>query len=380
LRAATGEAARPTLAARAAAPMCAIAACRSAEVIGGLSQTACLVRRESGVLPVLSPGMQPMKQLLIAAGLVVLAATAPAADFDLQGHRGTRGNAPENTLAAFEKALAIGVTTLEMDAAITADGVVVVSHDPALNPALTRDAQGQWLKGRGPLIRSLTLAQLQSYDVGRTDPASEYGRQFSSQQPSDGERLPTLASVFARVKALGADTVRFDIETKISPLAPEETLAPEPFVRALLAVIREAGMTKRVMIQSFDWRTLKLVQQIEPGMATVYLTIRTRGTDNLVDGSWTGGLLLRDHASPGHMVKAAGGTVWAPNQGSLTREDLKSAQQLGLMVIPWTVNDPQVADRLIEWGVDGIISDYPDRIRAAMARRGLPLPPPIPAR
>ena len=186
--------------------------------------------------------------------------------------------------------------------------------------------------------------------------------------------------MFARVKALGADNVRFDIETKITPTAPDDTLAPEPFVRALLAVIREAGMTKRVMIQSFDWRTLKLVQQLEPGMQTVYLTIRTRNSDNLADGTWTGGMLLRDHASPGHMVKAAGGSIWSPNQGSLTRDDLKSAQQLGLKVIPWTVNDPAVADRLIEWGVDGIISDYPDRIREVMAKRGMPLPPPVPTR
>jgi glycerophosphoryl diester phosphodiesterase len=322
-----------------------------------------------------------MRTFLIGAALLASALAAAAAEFDLQGHRGTRGNAPENTLAAFEKALAIGVTTLEMDAAITADGVVVVSHDPALTPAITRDASGQWLNGsRGPLIRSLTLAQLQTYDVGRIDPASDYARQFPTQQPKDGERLPTLASVFARVKALGADHVRFDIETKITPTAPEETLAPEPFVRALLAVIREAGMTRRVMIQSFDFRTLKLVQQLEPGMDTVYLTIRTRTADNLADVAWTGGLQLRDFASPGHLVKAAGGSIWAPNQGSLTREDLKAAQQLGLKVIPWTVNDPAVAERLLEWGVDGIISDYPDRMRPLMEKRGLALPPPVAAR
>ena len=320
-----------------------------------------------------------MRIPLIGASLLAFAAAVSAAPaFDLQGHRGARGSAPENTLVAFEKALAIGVTTLEMDVAVTADGVVVVSHDPALNPAITRDAGGQWLKGPGPLIRNLTLAQLQAYDVGRIDPASAYGKQFATQEAKDGERLPTLAAVFERVKALGADHVRFGIETKIKPTAPDETLAPEPFVRALLAVIRDAGMTRRVMIQSFDWRTLKLVQELEPGLPTVYLTVRSSTSDNLADGSWTAGLRLRDHASPGHMVKAAGGTVWAPNQGSLTREDLKTAQQLGLKVIPWTVNDPAVAERLIEWGVDGIISDYPDRIREVMARRGLPLPPQVP--
>src|SRR5512137_2932121 len=87
--------------------------------------------------------------------------------FDLQGHRGARGLEPENTVAAFERALAIGVTTLEMDAAITADGIVVVSHDPALNPAITRDGEGRWLRARGPLIKSMTLAELEAFDVGR---------------------------------------------------------------------------------------------------------------------------------------------------------------------------------------------------------------------
>jgi len=261
-----------------------------------------------------------------------------------------------------------------MDAAITADGIVVVSHDPALMPAITRDAQGRWLSGVGPLIRALTLAQLQTYDVGRTDPSSAYGRSLPEQQARDGERRPTLAAVFALVKEVGADSVRFDIETKVFPNRPDDTLAPEPFVRALLAAIRQAGMTRRVMIQSFDWRTLRLVHELEPTMETVYLTTRGRGFDNLDGGAWTDGRLLRDFASVGHMVKAAGGTTWAPNYNNLTLDALKSAQQLGLKVIPWTANDPGDIDRLIGWGVDGIISDYPNRVREAMAKRAMPLP------
>ncbi len=314
-----------------------------------------------------------LRAVTLLCGATLLGATAQA--FDLQGHRGTRGLEPENTLAAFRRALEIGVTTLEMDGAITADGVVVVSHDPALMPALTRDADGRWLAATGPLIKSLTFAQLQAYDVGRVDPSSAYARQFPEQQARDGERRPKLAAVFALVRELGADSVRFDIETKVFPNRPDETLAPEPFVRALLAVIREAGMTSRVMIQSFDWRTLKVVQQLEPGMETVYLTTRGRGLDNLDGGAWTGGMLLRDYPSVGHMVKAAGGTTWSPSFGGLSADAVKGAQQLGLKVIPWTVNDAADIDRLIGWGVDGIISDYPNRVREVMSRRGMPLPP-----
>ncbi|MEO8124117.1 MAG: glycerophosphodiester phosphodiesterase [Burkholderiales bacterium] len=319
-----------------------------------------------------------MRALRLAAMILCTMASITVHAFDLQGHRGARGLAPENTLAAFERALAIGVTTLEMDAAVTADGVVVVSHDPALNPAITRDANGRWLAVRGAPIHTLTLAEVQGYDVGRIDPANAYARQFPDQVARDGERIPTLAAVFAKVKVLGADKVRFDIETKIDPTRPDETLAPEPFVKALLAAIADAGVTDRVMIQSFDWRTLAIVQRLAPGMPTVYLTARGTRFDTLTDGTWTGGRLLADYPSVAHMVKAAGGTIWSPQYGAITERDVTGAHALGLQVIPWTVNDASDAERLIGWGVDGLISDRPDRMREAMQRRGIALPAPVP--
>ena len=309
------------------------------------------------------------------------AQTQPAvpAAFDMQSHRGGRGLWPENTLVAFGNALRMGTTTLEMDTAITADGVVVISHDPALNPAYTRDATGQFLKERGPLIKSLTYAQLQTYDVGRLNPEHKYAQDFASQKPTDGTRVPTLDAVFKLVKALGADAVQFDIETKITPTQPDETLAPEPFVDALLAVIRAHGMVPRVMVQSFDWRTLELLHRKEPGLRTVYLSIESNGMHTLRDGSWNAGHKLADHGgSVPRLVRAsarqAPGVVWSPNFRNLTPELLKEAHSLGLKVIPWTVNQVSDMDRLIGWGVDGLISDYPDRLRQAMAARGIPLP------
>lgn len=298
----------------------------------------------------------------------------PAFAFDLQAHRGGRGLRPENTLAAFRNALEMGVTTLEMDIAITADGVPVVSHEPALHPALTRDPSGKWIQSPGPLIRTLTLAQLKAYDIGRVDPASPYARQFPQQVPQDGQRFPTLAEVFQLVRDYGADEVRFDMETKVFPNRPEATLGPDAFVQTLLPVIRAAGMGQRVMVQSFDWRTLQRIHQLEPGMDTVYLTIETRNNNNVRDPNWTAGMLWRDHASTAHMVTASGGTIWSPEYRNLDQAAVKAAQQLGLKVIPWTVNEAADMDRLIAWGVDGIISDYPDRLREAMHRAGLALP------
>ena len=312
--------------------------------------------------------------VLVAIAWLGLALAGAADAFDLQAHRGGRGLRPENTLAAFENALRMGVTTLELDIAITADGVAVISHEPALYPGTTRDPEGRWLKEPGPLVRSLTLAQLQRYDVGRLNPELAYGQPFAGQQAQDGQRIPTLASLFALVKQLGANDVQFDIETKIFPNRPNDTLPPEEFVKTLLAAIREAGMTERVMIQSFDWRTLQLVQRLQPGMRTVYLTIQSRNTNNVEDPSWTAGRLLRDYPSVADMVKAAGGPIWSPNFNNIDAAAVKRAHEIGLLIVPWTVNDPADMRRLIDWGVDGIISDYPDRLREAMRERGLALP------
>lgn len=314
-----------------------------------------------------------LRTMLCAFGLLALTGCSTLA-FDAQGHRGARGLAPENTLPAFERALDIGVNTLELDIGVTADGVVVVAHDPYLNPAITRDASGRWLAGKGPTLKSLTLAQLQAYDVGRINPDTPYGKTFSTQAPRDGTRVPTLAALFALVKDRGINDVRFNIETKINPTQPDETVNPEQMVRALLNVVREAGMVKRVSIQSFDWRTLQIVQGFEPTIPTVYLSIQTANTDNIRDGAWTAGFRIAEHGSVPKMVKAAGGAVWSPNGGAVTEALVKEAQGIGLKVVPWTINNPADMERLLGWGVDGLITDYPDRLRDVMQKRGMPLP------
>jgi glycerophosphoryl diester phosphodiesterase len=318
----------------------------------------------------------PFRPAFLAAALLLLGATAHA--LDLQGHRGARGLAPENTLPAFEKALAIGVDTLELDIGVSADGVVVVSHDVALNPAITRDAAGAWLGGAAPLIRSLTLQQLQAYDVGRVRPDSSYGRGFPQQQPRDGTRIPTLAAVFDLAVAKGAP-VRFSIETKIDANRPDDTVSPEAMATALLKVIADAGMAERVSIQSFDWRTLRLVKDKAPAIPTVCLTARTQSVDSTADPRWTAGLRLADHGnSVPQLAKVAGCATWSPNAGALTPELLKQAQDAGLKVVPWTVNAPADMDRLIGWGIDGLITDYPDRAREVMKARWMELPAAFP--
>ncbi len=308
-----------------------------------------------------------------------------ATRFDLQAHRGGRALAPENTLTAFANAMAIGVTTLELDVGVSQDGVVVVSHDRHLNPDIIRDASGAHLTDRGPLIGALTFAELQRFDAGRIKPGSVYEKSFPQQKGVDGERIPALKALFDLAEKRGARDLRFNIETKISPNAASDTLPPAPFVRALISEIRNAGLASRATIQSFDWRTLQIAQKEAPEIVTVYLSSRQGAGDTVQLGkpgasAWLAGFDVDDYAgSVARAVIAAGGTVWSPNYRDVTESLVRDAQSLGVKVVPWTVNDEADLVRLLGWKVDGLITDYPDKLRALMKARGMNLPAQYPA-
>ncbi len=313
------------------------------------------------------------------SALLLWAACSSVQALDLQGHRGARGLAPENTLPGFALALGIGVTTLELDIAITRDDVLVIHHDRSLNPDITRRADGRFVDARGPLIRSLGWVELQRFDVGRLKPDTAYAKNHPQQQAIDGARIPRLADLFALVRRSGNEQVRLAIETKLSPDKPDETVVPDVFARAVIAAIREAGMAKRSSVLSFDWRTLAVVQKEAPEIGTVYLSSQQSAFDNIgadkAEGSaWTNGMRLQDHGSVAKMVHAAGGRSWSAFHGDLDAAKVKAAQALGLQVLAWTVNSPADISSVLDLGVDGIVSDRPDLVREEMQRRGLPLP------
>jgi glycerophosphoryl diester phosphodiesterase len=304
--------------------------------------------------------------------------------FDLQGHRGARGLWPENTLAGFARAMELGVSALELDCAVTRDGVVVVSHDPELNPDCTRDARGLFLATAGPPIFTLTYAQLQSYDVGRLRPGGAYAARFPHQQPVDGERIPRLADVLTLVRTRGRARVRVAIEVKTFPEQPELTPAPEPFVQALRLDVERTGTAALVAILAFDWRVLSAAQRLMPQVATAALSEQQPGEDTVRIGSphpspWLGGL------DPEHfggsivrLVNATGAGSWGPDYLDLDALLVEQAHALGLRVVPWTVNEPADMERLLAFNVDGMITDRPDVLRALLERRGMPVPPRLP--
>lgn len=287
----------------------------------------------------------------IDAGLRLRGLADPFRRFDLQGHRGARALYPENTLEGFRAALRLGLGALELDIGVTGDGVPVAHHDPALNPGRTRGPDGAWLAGRPPLLRDLPYAELAAYDVGRARPGSVEALRFRACAALDGARVPTLKAVLRL-----APPPRLTIELKLFPDRPGWTVPPEEMVDRVLAAVDLAGAAGRVTLQSFDWRAVRYLGRIRPEIARAYLTAQATEAARAL---WWG---TRASSLPvPRAVAAEGGGTWSPAHARLTRDEVREAQALGLRVVPWTVNRAADMRRLIGWGVDGLITDRPDR-------------------
>lgn len=286
------------------------------------------------------------------------------------GHRGAAGLTPENTLSAFIKACEIGVDAVELDVLLTADRKIVVHHDYTLKPEITRTPDGQWLSRTSPPIKDLNLAQLKTYDVGRLKPNTRYSSRYPEQKPVDGERIPTLREVISLLKTNCDRATRLWIEIKTNPEKPDLTPAPETVADAVVQIIKQQKFSARVYILSFDWRALVHVQKIASEIPTVYLSLVGRSLNNIKPGQpgaspWMAGIDIDDFSgSIPHAVKASGGRFWAPYYKHLTYDRLNEAHDLGLQIFVWTPDEPSAMVRLIEMGVDGIITNRPDILKS----------------
>jgi glycerophosphoryl diester phosphodiesterase len=325
------------------------------------------------------PDMAILRCCAIAVAVLMLGAGGEVMAFDIEAHRGGRALFPENTLPSFANALSMGVNTLELDIGVTRDRAVVVSHERKLNPDLARGPDGAYVGPPGTPFVQLRLDEVKQYDVGRIRPGSLYAAQFPDQHAVPGTRIPKLTEVFDLVRRSGDDAVRFNIETKIDPNHPDESPDPQRFVSALLDLAQSEKMSDRIMVQSFDWRTLQLVQKQAPGIPTVYLTQQKgNGATIALDKAteWTAGF---DPSGYGHSlprtIKAAGGAIWSPYFRDVDADVISESHRLGLKVVVWTVNTPDDIAAMIDIGVDGIISDHPDILRKVAGEKGIALPP-----
>lgn len=311
--------------------------------------------------------------------LVLLAVSlALANDIQIIGHRGAAGLMPENTLSGFKKAMEIGVDAIEVDVHLTSDNVLIVTHDYRLNPAMTRDAQGNWVKAR-PLVKDLTLAKVQSYDVGKLKPLTEYAQRYPKRKSVEGERIPTLRDVIKLVKSTN-EKINLFIEPKTTPLKPEESSSPEVLASAITKILEEERFRGRVRIISFDWRSLRYIKKIMPEVHTAHVTRAKIGRDTIQKkkrgaSPWMAGFDIDDFDSIPQAIKAAGGECWASNYihasghgRGMTSKLVKKAHASGLEVFVWTVNTKSDMKRMIKRGVDGIITDRPDILRSIIKK------------
>jgi glycerophosphoryl diester phosphodiesterase len=277
--------------------------------------------------------------------------TEPGYDFDLQGHRGARGLLPENSIPSFLRAVDLGVDTIEFDVVVTAGRRVLVSHEPWFHHHISTRPDGSAVTAEEATdlnIYRMTLEEISRYDVGIRGHVN-----FPDQQPVAATK-PLMADAIQAIKAhvaeRGLDPVRYNIETKSRPewygvMVPE----PDDFARLLYDELAGLGVLDRVLIQSFDVNTLIAMQQIDPALPLVLLVDNDLTLQNNLD-------LLGFVPS-----------VYSPNYRLVTPALVEEAHEQGMKVIPWTINQTEEMRRLLVMGVDGIITDYPDR--AAVLRR-----------
>jgi glycerophosphoryl diester phosphodiesterase len=312
---------------------------------------------------------------------------ASQAPFNLQGHRGARGLKPENTLPSFEVALDFGVTSIETDVHLTRDGVPILSHEPCVSELLCYPLPGSTSPApeSRPLLSSLDLAQCRDYRADRNPcplrfpeqnaQAAPAAKLFAEQSGIDPYTLPTLAELIAFIAAyagdLGAQAGKsaaqrakaaralLDLELKRVPFRPQiigdefDGEAPGEFESRVVDDLKRGGVLGRTIVRSFDHASIRALRSLEPSSATAVLVAGTAPLD------------------PVSLVQRAGAQLYCPDFLFLREAHVKQARDAGLRVIPWTVNDPSDWERLLAWQVNGITTDYPDRLAEWLRRRGI---------
>ncbi|OUR99723.1 hypothetical protein A9Q84_01485 [Halobacteriovorax marinus] len=277
---------------------------------------------------------------LILTFSLLLSLNSIAREIKVHGHRGARWDRPENTLAAFDYALEVGVDVLEMDLSVTSDGILVLSHDPYIDPKICLAKNGERLEKPIP-VRTLTLKQVKEFDCG-----SLVNPRFKDQVLSPGEKIPTFKEVLEFIrnsKHKSAKTVEINVETKLIPSKRDLTPTPKVFAELIAKELQQAKFTARTIVQSFDVRTLKQIKSLDSRIRVSQLTYQS-----MVDLVGA--------------IKGIKGEYSSPNLHWINKEMVDSLHKNGIKVAPWTANKKKDWDYLISIGVDEIITDRPKEL------------------
>ena len=276
----------------------------------------------------------------------------------IYGHRGARGVLPENTLESFEYLFENNIRAYETDILISKDNIPVITHDFKLDPSYTKDVNGNWIEDENIKIIDLTYEEILKYDVGTLNKLSRYGRKFINQKSLDNQKIPKLSDLLKLSSDNKFDDLLINLEIKSTPIEEGLTPSPEEMVKIVIDEVGRSNLSDKIIYSSFDWRVLREIKERDPKIPRAHLTSGAKG--KIYDKSpWLDFTPLHSEVELPKLIKALGGSAWHPNYKDVNKEIIEISRNEGLPVNVWTVNKEQDMLRMIDYGVDGIMTDYP---------------------
>ena len=280
----------------------------------------------------------------------------------IYGHRGARGVLPENTLESFKYLFENNIRAYETDILISKDNIPVIIHDFKLDPSYTKDVNGNWIEDENIKIIDLTYEEILKYDVGTLNKLSRYGRKFINQKSLDNQKIPKLSDLLKLSSDNDFDDLLINLEIKSTPIEEGLTPSPEEMVKIVIDEVGRSNLSDKIIYSSFDWRVLREIKERDPKIPRAHLTSGAKG--KIYDKSpWLDFTPLHSEVELPKLIKALGGSAWHPNYKDVNKEVIEISRNEGLPINVWTVNKEQDMLRMIDYGVDGIMTDYPLKLK-----------------
>jgi glycerophosphoryl diester phosphodiesterase len=288
----------------------------------------------------------------------------------IYGHRGARGDLPENTLESFKYLFENNIYAYETDILISKDFIPVITHDFRLDPSYTKDINDNWIEDEKIKIIDLTYDQILQFDVGTLNKLSKYGRKFINQKSLQNQKIPKLSELLKLTSDNIVEDLLINLEIKSTPIEKNLTPEPDEMVKIIIDEVSRSNLEGRIIYSSFDWRVLREVKERDSKIPRAYLTSGVKG--KIYDKSpWLDFTPLHNGVELPELIKALGGSAWHPNYQDVNKEIIKISHDKGLPVNVWTVNRESDMLRMIDYGVDGIMTDYPLKLKELCERENI---------